>query len=51
MNGNADSFIIEGGKFAQFDGQRQTWVDSGEMFNLEGKSQNCSWNQATSTCA
>lgn len=48
--GNKDAYLIEGGVFAQFDGAAQTWVDQGALFNLEGKSQNCAWDQATSTC-
>ena len=50
MDGGKDAFIIEGGRFAKFDGAKQTWVDDGPLYNLEGKSQNCAWDQSTSTC-
>ncbi|MPY94965.1 MAG: ABC transporter substrate-binding protein [Acidimicrobiia bacterium] len=50
MDGNKDAYLIEGGAFATFDGAAQTWVDEGSLFNLEGKSLNCAWDQASSTC-
>jgi branched-chain amino acid transport system substrate-binding protein len=50
LNGNADAFIIEGGNFAQFDAAKQTWVSQGELIDLDGKSQNCAWDQAVSIC-
>ena len=50
LNGNKDSFIIEGGLFAKFDSAKQTWINQGNLIDLDGKSSNCSWDQATSTC-
>jgi len=50
MNGNKDSFIIEGGQFAQFDSASQTWKVQGDLIDLNGKSQNCAWQAATSKC-
>jgi branched-chain amino acid transport system substrate-binding protein len=50
MNGNKDSYIIEGGTFAKFDAARQVWVDDGDLFDLNGLSQNCAWDQSVSAC-
>ncbi len=50
MNGNKDSFIIEGGQFNQFDSASQTWKAQGVLIDLNGKSQNCAWSPATSKC-
>ena len=50
MNGNKDSFIIEGGQFNQFDSASQTWKVQGTLIDLNGKSQNCAWSASTSKC-
>ena len=50
LNGNKDSFIIEGGVFAKFDSKQQLWINEGQMFELNGKSLNCAWEAATAVC-
>lgn len=50
LNGNADAFIIEGGIFARFNSATQTWESEGDLIDLDGKSQNCAWDQSVSLC-
>ncbi len=50
LNGNKDAFAIEGGVFQQFDSASQAWVTKSDVIELNGKSQNCAWDQATSKC-
>ncbi|MEZ5262200.1 MAG: hypothetical protein R2755_10595 [Acidimicrobiales bacterium] len=50
MDGNKDSFMIEGGVFARFDAAAQVWKDEGNLIDLDGKSQNCAWDQSVSLC-
>ncbi len=50
MNGNKDAFLNEGGNFAKFDAAKQQWVPEGQLFDLDGKSSNCAWDQSVSAC-
>ncbi|MGE0171103.1 ABC transporter substrate-binding protein [Nocardioides sp.] len=50
MNGNKDSYINEGGSFAKFDSVNQKWVVEGQLYDLNGKSSNCAWDQSVSAC-
>jgi hypothetical protein len=50
MNGNADAYFIEGGIYQTYNSQTQGWESQGKVIDLSGKSHNCAWDQATSTC-
>jgi hypothetical protein len=50
MNGNKDSYPIEGSEIARYDSAQQTWIQQGDIVELSGKSSNCAWNQATASC-
>ena len=50
MNGNKDSYPIEGSEIARYDSAQQTWVQQGDIVEMSGKSSNCAWDQATSSC-
>ena len=50
MNGNKDAFLNEGGNFAKFDSAKQQWVPEGQIYDLNGKSSNCAWDQSVSAC-
>lgn len=50
MNGNEDSYFIESGVWQVFDSEKQIWVNQGDVIELDGKSQNCGWDQSTSRC-
>jgi hypothetical protein len=49
MNGNADAFFLEGSDISQWDLAQQTWVVK-NVIDLSGKTKNCAYDQATSTC-
>jgi ABC-type branched-subunit amino acid transport system substrate-binding protein len=50
MDGNADSYLIEGGKYQTYNSELQGWEDQSEVIDLSGKSDNCAWDLATSVC-
>ncbi len=50
LNGNADAYMIEGGKYQKYDAVAQGWVDQSEVIDLSGKSKNCHWDLASSSC-
>jgi hypothetical protein len=50
MNGNADAFFLEGSEISQWSVDQQTWVQK-NIVDLSGKTKNCAYNQATSSCA
>jgi hypothetical protein len=50
MNGNEDSYMIEGGVFQKRDAKGDKWVSDGAVIDLSGKSQNCAWSQSTNSC-
>jgi branched-chain amino acid transport system substrate-binding protein len=50
MDGLKDAFLVEGGIFQRWDAAKQTYVNQGEVIDLDGKTKNCSWDQSTSSC-
>ena len=50
MNGNKDSFFIEGSDLSIYDSAKQVWVVQGDLIELSGKSPNCFFDQATRAC-
>jgi ABC-type branched-subunit amino acid transport system substrate-binding protein len=50
MDGLNDAYIAESALFGQWDAAQQTYVDRSEVFNLDGKTKLCHWDQATSSC-
>ncbi len=51
LNGNADAYFIEGSDIGKYDAAKQQWIQQGDIIELSGASQNCSWNQASGTCS
>ena len=49
-NGNKDAFFIEGGLFQQFDVSKQGYVDKSQLYNLDGQSKNCHFDQSKGQC-
>jgi branched-chain amino acid transport system substrate-binding protein len=50
MNGVKDAYIVEGGIFQRWDAAKQTYVNQGNVIDLDGKAKICSWDQSTSSC-
>ncbi|MEA3214571.1 MAG: branched-chain amino acid transport system substrate-binding protein [Acidimicrobiia bacterium] len=50
MDGNKDSYFVEGGVFQKFDSVKQSWVSQGNVIDLDGKSSNCAWDQSAGIC-
>ena len=50
MNGNQDSYPIEGSEIARYDTAQQAWIQQGDIVEMSGKSSNCAWDQASSSC-
>jgi hypothetical protein len=42
--------MVEGGVFQKWDGAKQTWVNQGNVFDLDGKAKLCAWDQSNGTC-
>ena len=51
MNGNKDSYLIEGSDIAKYNAGTQIWDQQGGIIELSGKSSNCAWDQAIGNCA
>ena len=51
MNGNADTYYVEGSDIAQYDSAKQQWIQEGDIIELSGKSTPCAFDQASGTCA
>jgi hypothetical protein len=49
-DGNKDSYYTEGGVYQQFDVAQQAYVNRGDVFNLDGKSKNCKFDQQQGVC-
>jgi hypothetical protein len=50
MDGNRDSYFIEGGQYQQWDSAQQTWIPRSQVIDLDGQSTNCSWNATAAIC-
>ena len=50
MNGNADSYFVEGSDVAQYNSVDQKWEQQGDVIELSGKSSNCVWDQNVGNC-
>jgi len=50
VDGNKDSYYTEGGVFQQFDVAKQSYISKTELFNLDGASKNCNFQQQGGTC-
>ena len=50
VDGNKDSYYTEGGVFQQFDVAKQSYISKTEIFNLDGASKNCNFQQQGGTC-
>ncbi len=50
MNGLKDAYMAESGIFQKWDAARQTWVNQGEVINLDGKASLCPWDQSIGAC-
>lgn len=49
MNGNADAYLVEGSDISQWSSAKQAWEQKA-IVDLSGKTKNCAYNSATSTC-
>ena len=43
VNGNEDSYFIEGSDFSQYDAASESWLQVGGIVDLNGSSPNCAW--------
>jgi ABC-type branched-subunit amino acid transport system substrate-binding protein len=50
MDGLKDAYPVEGGIFQKWDSAKQSYVNQGDIINLEGKAKLCAWDQSTSSC-
>jgi branched-chain amino acid transport system substrate-binding protein len=50
MDGLDDSYIVQAGVFQRWDAARQTFVNEGNVVDLDGKEKNCAWDQAAAAC-
>jgi branched-chain amino acid transport system substrate-binding protein len=50
MDGNKDSYLTEGGIYQQWETAKQSWINRGNVINLDGKSKNCNFDQAAGAC-
>jgi ABC-type branched-subunit amino acid transport system substrate-binding protein len=50
MNGGKDAYLTEGGIYQQFDVAQQSYINRGTVFNLDGKSKSCKFDQAKGVC-
>ncbi len=50
MNGNEDAYPIEGSDFAVYDAAKQSWIQVGDVIDLNGSSGLCAWDKAAVSC-
>lgn len=50
MNGNEDAYLNEGSQLLPFNAADQVWEPQGGVIDLNGKSQNCRFDQAAGIC-
>jgi hypothetical protein len=50
MDGMNDAYPVEGGVFQKWDSAKQTWINQGNVIDLDGKAKLCTWDQASSIC-
>lgn len=46
VNGDEDSYYIEGSEISRFDAAGQTWIQEGSVVDLNGSSPNCAWTDS-----
>ncbi len=44
VDGNNDSYFIEGSDFSRYDAGSQSWIQEGAVVDLNGSSPNCAWS-------
>lgn len=50
LNGNADAYLTEASEFSVYNAATQSYDIVTDVIDLSGRSNNCSFNQATATC-
>ena len=50
LEGSADGYFIEGSDIAVFDSAAQSWVQEGDVIDLNGSSPNCAWDVDNGGC-
>ena len=50
VDGNDDSFFIEGSDFSIFDADTQSWTIVGDIVDVNGGSPNCAWDKDNGGC-
>ena len=43
VNGNEDSYFVEGSEFSRYDAANESWLQEGGIVDLNGSSPNCAW--------
>jgi branched-chain amino acid transport system substrate-binding protein len=49
-DGTNDSYYVEGSDISQFDFANKTWIQVGNLVDLNGSSPNCSWDKDNGGC-
>ncbi len=44
VDGNNDSYFIEGSDFSRYDASGESWIQEGDIVDLNGSSPNCAWS-------
>jgi len=50
VNGAEDPFFVEGSEFSRFNATDQSWIQEGDVIDLNGVQGNCAWNLEISVC-
>ena len=48
--GTPTPIFTEGSDISKYDSAKQQWIQQGDVIDVSGKSKNCAFDQATSTC-
>ena len=46
MNGSEDAYFIEGSDISQYDAANESWIQQGDVVDLNGSSPNCQWSES-----
>ena len=50
MDGLNDGYAVEGGIFQKWDSSKQSYVNQGNVIDLDGKAKLCAWDASAATC-
>jgi branched-chain amino acid transport system substrate-binding protein len=45
VEGSTDAYLVEGSEFSRYDAANESWLQEGDVIDLDGSSPNCAWTE------